>query len=62
MTLDNAYAAFQEDKLGSLEAGKWADFVILDKNPMDVSPDDIQNITVEETWVGGQPVYKRTVD
>ena len=62
MTIENAYAAFQEDKLGSLETGKWADFVILDKNPMTVSSNDIKNITVEETWVAGKPVYKRSAD
>ncbi len=56
MTIENANAAFQEDTLGSLEAGKWADFVILDKNPSDVSPELIKNIKVKETWVAGKKV------
>lgn len=56
MTIDNAYAAFQEDRLGSLEIGKWADFVVLDANPYDVAPDKIKDIKIKSIWVAGKPV------
>ncbi len=58
MTLTNAYGAFQEDALGSLEVGKRADFVVLDSDPTQVTPTWIKHITVQQTWVNGQPVYQ----
>ena len=54
MTLENAYGAFQDDKLGSLEAGKWADFIILDKNPLTTPHHQLKDIDVVETWVAGR--------
>jgi hypothetical protein len=54
MTLDGAHAAFQEDQLGSLSPGKWADFVVLNDNPM--TAEDVLSIAVEATYVAGQPV------
>lgn len=56
-TLDAAYAAFQENVLGSLEAGKWADFVILDRDIMTVSPKEVLETKVLETWIAGRRVY-----
>ena len=53
MTIENAYGAFQEKNLGSIEAGKLADFIIIDKNPLTIAPEDIKNISVLETWVSG---------
>ena len=41
------------DQIGSLERGKKADFVILDKDPRNVAPTDLDQLVVEETWVGG---------
>ncbi|WMN61030.1 amidohydrolase [Pseudoalteromonas xiamenensis] len=58
-TLDAAYAAFQEHKLGSLEKGKWADFILIDKDYFNVPALEIRDIQVDETWVAGQLVYKR---
>jgi predicted amidohydrolase YtcJ len=58
MTITNAYGAFQEDALGSLEVGKRADFVVLDADPTKVAPTDIKDIRVRQTWVNGQPVYQ----
>ena len=56
MTINNAYSAFQEDRLGSLAPGKWADFVILDANPLTVSQKDIKDIQVEQVWVAGRRI------
>ncbi|MDJ0918866.1 MAG: amidohydrolase [Woeseiaceae bacterium] len=58
-TLDAAYAALQEDRLGSLEAGKWADFIVIDRDYFEVDVQQIDDIEVIETWIGGQKVYDR---
>jgi len=57
-TLAAAYAAHQEDHLGSLEAGKWADFIIIDRDYFQVPASEIDDIQVLETWVGGERVFK----
>ena len=59
VTLDAAYAMFMEDKVGSLEPGKWADLVILDQNPRTTEPSKIEQIKVLETYVGGKRMFKR---
>lgn len=48
---------FMEDKAGSLEPGKWADLIILDRNPRNTNPSKIPDIKVLETWVNGKPVF-----
>ena len=58
-TLDAAYAAHQEDRLGSLEPGKWADFIILDRDYFAIPSDQIDDIQVLETWIAGERVYRR---
>ena len=58
-TLAAAYAAHQEDRLGSLEAGKWADFILVDRDYFKVPTNQIDDIQVLETWVGGKRVYRR---
>ncbi|WP_424989231.1 amidohydrolase [Flagellimonas sp.] len=55
----SAYQHFEEDSKGTLEAGKVADLVILDKNPLKVPESDIKNIIVLETIKNGVSVYKR---
>jgi predicted amidohydrolase YtcJ len=56
-TLAAAYAAHQEDRLGSLEPGKWADFIVIDRDYFDVPASEIDDIRVLQTWVGGKLVY-----
>ena len=58
-TLDAARAAFMEQRVGSLEPGKRADFVILDRDIMTVAEADIPSTTVLETWLDGERVYAR---
>lgn len=57
-TKDAAFAAFEEDKKGMLEVGKLADFVVLNKDIFKVEPNDIWDMEVEETYVGGKKVYE----
>jgi hypothetical protein len=59
MTLWPAYAAFQERELGSLTAGKRADFVVLDQDIMRVPTELLSRTRVVSTWVGGKRVYER---
>ena len=56
-TLGAAYAAHQEDRLGSLEADKWADFILVDRDYFEVPAAEIDDIQVLQTWVGGQLVF-----
>ncbi|MEM3701017.1 MAG: amidohydrolase [Candidatus Bathyarchaeia archaeon] len=58
-TADAAYASFSEDKAGSIEVGKFADFVVLSDDLFSVPPEKIRDVRVEMTVVGGRIVYKR---
>lgn len=58
-TLDAAYAAFMEDHVGSLEAGKRADFVVLDRDYMTVPAAEIPRLRILETWLDGERLHPR---
>lgn len=58
ITIDAAWQIFQEDKIGSLESGKYADMIILSASPLD-NIDGIRDIQVEETIVGGKTIYRQ---
>jgi predicted amidohydrolase YtcJ len=52
----------EEDRLGSLEQGKWADFIIIDRDYFTVPAAEIDDIVVLETWVAGKQVYAKQDD
>jgi predicted amidohydrolase YtcJ len=58
-TIENAYAAFEEDEKGSITPGKLADFVVLSKDILTIDPILIENVSVDMTILGGKAIYKR---
>ncbi|MGE5562672.1 MAG: amidohydrolase [Bacillota bacterium] len=54
-----AYAGFAEQKIGGLDAGKWADFILVDRDPTRVNPQELARTQVIETWVAGKKVWSR---
>ena len=60
LTVNGAYEYFEEASKGTLEVGKRADFVVLDKNPIKVAPMTLKDIRVLETIKDGKRVYARS--
>jgi len=58
-TRGSAYAGFADDRIGALEPGKWADFIIVDRDPTKVDAQALARTDVLETWVGGKKVWAR---
>jgi hypothetical protein len=56
-TINNAFLTFEETRKGSLEPGKLADFIVLDRNILNCPVDEIKDIKVEATYLGGERVY-----
>ena len=56
-TINNAYLMFMEDKTGSIETGKLADFIVIDRDYLTCPVDQIRRIRVLETWLSGRKVY-----
>ncbi|UCG90616.1 MAG: amidohydrolase [Candidatus Heimdallarchaeota archaeon] len=60
-TINNAQALFMEAKLGSITEGKYADFVIMSKSPLEIDSSKINDNLIEQTIVGGKEVYSSKV-
>ena len=56
-TAGAAWAGFAEGHFGALAPGEYADFLILDTDPLTATPEDLRNIRVLETWIAGQRVH-----
>ena len=59
-TRDAAYAGYAEGKIGSLEPGKWADFILVDRDPTKIDAQSLARTEVLETWVAGKKVWERS--
>jgi predicted amidohydrolase YtcJ len=58
-TRDAAWAGFAEGRFGSLEPGQWADFILVDRDAVGVSPHELARTEVLETWIAGEQVNSR---
>lgn len=58
-TTGAAYAVFAENKIGRLAPGFWADFILLDRDPLLATPAELRAAKVLETWVAGRMVFSR---
>jgi hypothetical protein len=59
-TRNGSYSGFEEDKKGSLEPGKLADFIVVDRDVLAVPADELKDVQVLMTFVGGRLVYDKT--
>ena len=57
-----AYAAFQEEHLGSISVGKRADFVVLSADIMKIAPEDILSTSILATYIDGEAVYRKPTE
>lgn len=58
-TTDAAYASFAEKNVGSLTPGHYADFILVDVDPLLSTTEELRNTIVNETWVAGKPAFVR---
>ncbi len=57
-TIESAHELHEDDVTGSLQAGKFADLIVLDRNPLKIPAEEMANVRVLETVVGGKTVYE----
>jgi hypothetical protein len=57
-TRNGAYAGFEEGRKGTLEPGKLADFIVVDRDVLTVPADELKDVKVLQTFVGGRSVYQ----
>ncbi|MNI43103.1 N-substituted formamide deformylase precursor [compost metagenome] len=62
VTIDAAWQAFEEKDKGSIEAGKLADLVILEENPLTADPLNLHQIPVLNTIIRGRQVYAKQAE
>ena len=58
-TINNAWLTFEEKEKGSLEPGKLADLIVIDRDILTCPVEEVRGITVEQTWLGGKVVYEK---
>jgi predicted amidohydrolase YtcJ len=56
-TANNAYLLFKEHEVGSIEEGKFADFAVLDRDPLTCPIEDLKDTKVLQTYLAGKRVY-----
>ena len=61
-TMGGAYNEYKENEIGSIEPGKYADFIVLDQNLIEIKPTDIHKTKVLSTFLDGRQVYRISDD
>src|SRR5690606_8735970 len=61
-TVDAAYGAFQEQSMGTLMPGSWADFILIDRDIFNIAPEQLWQVEVEQTYVNGKQLFKRSAE
>ena len=62
LTINAAWQIKMEEKIGSIKVGKYADFVVLDKNPLTIPKSELRKINVMATIVNGNTIFKKDLN